>query len=69
MKRIINNWIFRIVRHLHKKSENKLIALKKQKQHGTQKYKKVAGTERKLRDLKKAIQAKCKETPTTQSKP
>jgi hypothetical protein len=58
MRQILNQYLFRLIRYLHKKTEYQLQGLKKEKKHGTPEYIKVAGQERKMRDLKKALQAK-----------
>jgi len=58
MRKMLNQWLFRLVRHLHKKSELQLQEMKRQKLHGSPEYLKTAGQERKLRNLKKALQVK-----------
>jgi hypothetical protein len=58
MRQLLNQYLFRLIRYLHKKTETQLQGLKKEKKHGTPEYVKAAGQERKLRDLKKALQAK-----------
>ena len=58
MKKKLAELIFKIVRHLHKKSEAQLIEAKKNKLHGTPEYAKIAKQERKLREMKKAMKAR-----------
>lgn len=58
MKKKLNQWILAFVRRLHRKSETRLQELKKEKQHGTPEYVKIARHERKLRDLKKVLQSR-----------
>lgn len=64
MRKILNQHLLRLIRFLHKKTEYKLQGLKKEKKHGTPEYIKAAEQERKLRDLKKALQAKVESSKT-----
>lgn len=58
MKKKFAELIFKIVRHLHKKSEAQLIEAKRNKLHGSPEYVKIAKQERKLREMKKAMKSR-----------
>jgi hypothetical protein len=68
MRQLLNQYLFRLIRYLHKRTETQLQGLKKEKKHGTPEYVKAAGQERKLRDLKKALQAKLESSKAPRKK-
>jgi hypothetical protein len=63
MRKLIDRWMLHFVRRLHKKAEIQLMEYKAKKLHGTPAYVKIAGQERKLRDMKKALQQKVAPPP------